>query len=715
MNRLLLAVVNFFIFIGDVTINLFRLPLNAVNSIAKFLGPKKRRSKRPLFRAKRIKFFPNLVEYAPIIFKTKYFILGILVSLIFVASIQAYSFVKSLPSPQSIGKVNFASSTHIYDRNGRLLYEIYRDQNRTPVKLKDLPPYVYQSSIAFEDKDFFNHNGVSLVGGVIRAAKETFLKKDLQGGSTITQQLVKNALLTPERTITRKIKEAILALWTERLYTKREILEMYLNQVPYGGSSYGIEEAAKTYFGKSAKELKLEEAALLATLPQAPSLYSPYIDPELTRVRRDDVIKRMKDQGYIKEHEMIAARATSMDFIPPKTTIQAPHFVFYIKSMLEKMYGIQEVEEGGLKVTTSLDLDIQEEAERILREELDRIKGLNVSNGGIVVTKPQSGEIIAMVGSVDYFSAPSGAFNVTTALRQPGSSQKPLMYSLALERNYTTVSPIDDTPITYRISESEAYSPINYDSRFHGRVTLRSALANSYNVPAVKTLNSLGVADYVYHANKLGITTWHDPNRYGLSLALGGGEVTMLDMSTAFGVFANQGFKVPVNGIEKVEDMRGKIIYQAPRRKTRVLSPGVAYIISDILADNDARRPAFGARSALEVPGYKVSVKTGTTNDKKDNWTVGYTSNFLATVWVGNNDNTPMNPHLTSGITGAAPIWNKVMDLVLKRIGNDGRKWIDKPDDIVEKSCGAKVEYFLRGKEAPCAPLRFNTPTPKPN
>lgn len=646
----------------------------------------------------------------------RFAILGFLICLVVILFYSAYQFVVQLPSPKSIGKINFAQSTHLYDRNGKLLYEIYRDENRTPIKVSELPAYIKQAAIAIEDKDFFKHNGVSLSSGVLRALRETLVTKSLQGGSTITQQLVKSSLLTPERTFQRKIKEIILALWTEKLFSKEQILEMYLNQVPYGGSSYGIEEAAKTYFGKHAIEMSLEEAALLAGLPQAPSIYSPYVNPDLALQRRNEVLKKMREQGFIDENERVRAQNSIVETIPLTTSIKAPHFVFYTKSNLEEMYGERTVEEGGLNVVTTLDLDIQEETEKILREELEKIKNLNVSNGAILITKPSTGEILAMVGSADYFAAPSGAFNVTTALRQPGSSIKPLMYSLALEKGFTAATILDDSPISFSIPGSRPYQPVNYDGTYHGRVPLRFALANSFNIPAVRALNAVGVDSFVAHAKKMGISTWDDPSRFGLSLTLGGGEVHMTDMATAFGVFANGGNKIDVTDILKIQDTKERGLYELRPAKKKVLDEGIAYIMSDILSDNFARRWAFGTNSALEIPGYKVAVKTGTTDEKKDNWTIGYTPEFLVAVWVGNNDNTPMNPYLTSGITGAAPIWNRVMKLMLTKYGNN--TWFQKPTDITEKICYfGKIEYFLKGTEAKasCRDSLFGvTPSPTP-
>jgi len=739
--KIFLCVINFFIFIGELSqkiffilLRIFKFILRPFQLLFPFLykqiirlfsyfgklidkGFKKLKNKffSLVFKIKPCSFVTSQDFLNSLALKFKFFILGCLITFLVIFSYQTYLFLKTLPSPADIGKVNYPLSTHILDRKGKLLYEIFRDQNRTPISLNDLPKYTIEAAISIEDKDFFRHQGVSLFGGIFRAIKDMIKTKNLQGGSTITQQLVKSALLTPERTIKRKIKEIILALWAEKLYTKNQILEMYFNQVPYGGSAYGIEEASKTYFGKHVKDLSLSEVAFLAGLPQAPSLYSPYVNPKLGIQRRNEVLEKMEKYGYIDKAVKLKAQGEPLIVVQPTTAISAPHFVFYVKSKLEEKYGIKTVEEGGLKVMTTLDLDIQQEAEKILKEELEKIKNLNVTNGAILVTKPSTGEILAMVGSVDYFALPYGAFNVTTALRQPGSSIKPLMYSLALEKGYTSATTIDDAPVVFSIEGSESYKPVNYDGSYHGRIPLRYALANSYNIPAVKVLNSLGVENFINHAEKMGISTWTDHSLYGLSLTLGGGEVTMTDMAQAFGVLANSGYKAPLNYYAQINNSSNETISSLNSVKAPILDEGISYIISDILADSFARQWAFGPRSALEIPGYKVAVKTGTTNDKKDNWTIGYTPDFLVTVWVGNNDNSPMNPYLSSGITGAAPIWNRVMSYLLKTY-TDKSNWYSRPDDVVEKNCYfGKPEYFISGTEnkVSCSQYLFNqTPTP---
>lgn len=641
-----------------------------------------------------------------------------------------------LPSPLTLKDYKSVPlSTHIYDRNGKALYEIYKDQNRTPIKLKDIPPFAFQASIAVEDKDFYKHSGISLYSGVFRAIKDMILKHNLQGGSTLTQQLVKGALLTPERTITRKLKEIVLALQTEKLFTKDQILEMYLNQIPYGGSSYGIEEASKTYFGKHAKDLTLEEAALLAGLPQAPSFYSPYNNPEYAKSRRNEVLKKMEEQGYIDKLTMQKATEASVSAVPLKISIKAPHFVFYVKSLLEQEYGVKQVEEGGLKVITTLDLETQEQAEIILKDELEKIKDLDVTNGALLVTRPPTGEILSMVGSVDYYATGSGAFNVTTALRQPGSSIKPINYAIGIDRKLVTPGTMFlDIPTCFTAGGQQgAYCPVNYDGQFHGPVQLRMALGNSFNIPAVKMIALNGVKNFIASASAFTITSFEHPENYGLSITLGGGEVRMTEMAQAFSTFPNQGIPRKLQSILKIQDKFGKELYKfsdsnliedikkpltlpsfvaIPGKK--IISQETAYLISHILLDKHARETSFGSSSYLDVPGHTVSVKTGTTDNKKDNWTIGYTPNFLVSVWVGNNDSTPMNPYLSSGVTGAAPIWNKVMAYILK---NQPDLWPIKPENVVglqicndsgttmtkdgegKESCGARFEYFIKGTE----------------
>ncbi len=667
-------------------------------------------------------------------FKSRRFTIAVLGALLFLLFfIPFYIFIlHGLPNPRGLKNYKIIPvSTQIMDRKGRLLYEIFREQNRTTIRIKDLPVYVKNATIAIEDKDFYKHGGISIIGGMIRAFKDTILlHRGVQGGSTLTQQLVKSALLTPERTIQRKIREVVLAIWTEQILSKDEILELYLNQVPYGGVSYGIEEASRTYFGKHAKDLDLAQAAFLAGMPQAPSLYSPYNNPEGVKRRQAEVLKSMAEQGLITQKEQQKALSEKLNILPPKKTIRAPHFVFYVKEILDKQYGVTTVEEGGLQVYTSLDLDVQQRTEKAVNEEVAKIKYLRASNGAALVTRPSTGEILAMVGSTDFFATASGSFNVTTALRQPGSSIKPINYAVGLDRKLVSPATLFLDAKTCFPSPGKPYCPVNYDGKYHGLVPLRNSLGNSFNIPAVKMLAVNGLDDFIASASGFMITTFTDPSRYGLSLTLGGGEVKMTEMAQAFSSFANEGTPKELAPILKITNKNGEELYkykdpnivsdvtkplQYPDflniEGKRAISKETAFLISHILSDNSARSTAFGSSSLLNIPKKTVSVKTGTTNDIRDNWTIGYTPNFLAVVWVGNNDNTPLSPGLTSGVTGAAPIWNRIMkDLLAKQPDLPPRRpegvygknicttQVD-PNDLQNPDCHPRFEYFIKGTE----------------
>jgi 1A family penicillin-binding protein len=636
---------------------------------------------------------------------------------------------KDLPSPAKLAQYNIPISTKIYDRNGQLLFDIFADQNRSPVPLSEIPKTLQEATISIEDKNFYQHQGVNVIGGVLRALTADITRGQLQGGSTITQQLVKSALLSPERTVTRKIKEIILAFWVEALYPKDKILELYLNQVPYGGTAWGVESAAEQYFGKKVEDLTLAEAALLAGLPQAPTSYSPFgAHPELAVTRQKEVLRRMVEDKYITKEQADQAAAQPLVF-KNETGIQAPHFVMYVREQLVQKYGEALVAKGGLKVTTTLDLDLQDYAQATVAAEVATLKTYHVTNGAALITKPATGEILAMVGSVDYFASPSGNFNVVTALRQPGSSIKPINYAIGLEKHIVTPATmfIDEPTCFASIAGKPPYCPVNYDGKFHGPVQLRMALGNSFNIPAVKMLYINTVTDMVASSSAFGITTFKDPSQYGLSLTLGGGDVHMTDMATAFGVFANGGIRHDLVSILKVIDKNGKVLeeYKDPNlgkdipsqllmNGPRVISAETAFLISHILLDNNARQEEFGPASELYIPNRAVSVKTGTTNDLRDNWTIGFTPQVLVTTWVGNNDNSPMNPYLVSGITGAAPIWHKLM---VKALVGKPDIWPKQPDGIVgaqicvitgllppnpdpnagDKGCQTRFEYFIKG------------------
>ncbi|HUV42501.1 MAG TPA: PBP1A family penicillin-binding protein [Patescibacteria group bacterium] len=645
----------------------------------------------------------------------QFFLANWLLILIFLfLGIFLYFFIfKDLPLPTRLGSEAFPASTSIFDRNGHLLYEIYIEKNRVPVELEVLPDYVKQATIAIEDKNFYQHRGFAFEG-ILRAVTKIVFKHKLQGGSTITQQLVKTALLTPERTIRRKIREALLAMITEIIYSKDQILEMYLNQVPYGGTAYGIEAASQTYFNKHAKDLSLAEMTLLAGLPAAPTRYSPFgAHPEVTKNRQKLVLGRMVEDGYITEEERKATEEEELEYAPATVGIKAPHFVLYVKELLVEEYGEQLVEQGGLKVTTTLDLEIQDFAQEVVATEVADLeeRKLNIHNGAALVTNPQTGEILAMIGSHDYFDEEyDGKVNVTLSRRQPGSSIKPINYALGLMKGVITpATVINDVPTCFSVPGQKLYCPVNYDGQFHGPVQARFDLGNSYNLPAVKVLALNGLEDFVATASAMGITTFEDPSNYGLSITLGGGEVRMIDMATAFSAFANLGIRQNVYAIEKVEDRHGKTLYQKKEQEgERVLPMEVAYLISHILLDNNARSAAFGASSYLNIKDHpEVSVKTGTTNDKRDNWTIGYNPSKLVAVWVGNNDNTPMS-YVASGITGASPIWNQIMTYALKDMEQE---WPMKPEGVVganvcalsgkmpnpDSPCETRFEYFIEG------------------
>ncbi len=635
--------------------------------------------------------------------------------------------LKDLPSPKQLTTEGPGSATKIFDRHGTLLFDIFAEQNRTPVPLKDIPKELREATIAVEDKEFYTHKGVNPIGGILRAITATILKQQLQGGSTITQQLVKTALLTPERTVTRKVKEIILAYWVEFTYNKDQILEMYLNRVPYGGTAWGVEAAAEKFFGKPVKDLTLAESAFLAGLPQAPSLYSPFGSrPDLAYARQHDVLERMVTEKYISQKDADAAKKQTIVFAKP-ASIKAPHFVMYVKEVLVEKYGLSTVERGGLRVTTTLDLPLQEYAQATVAAEIETVKNFNITNGAALITKPATGEILAMVGSTDYFATPSGSYNVTTAHRQPGSSIKPINYSIGIDRRLVTAGTMFlDVPTCFGVQNQGNYCPKNYDWKFHGPVQLRFALGNSYNIPAVKMMMMNTVTDMVASASAFGINSYTDPSKYGLSLTLGGGEVKMTEMATAFGVYANGGIRKDLVSILKVTDKKGSILeeHKDPNlnrdipsqlllRGPRAVSTETAFIMSHMLLDNNARQDAFGPASSLVIPGHAVSVKTGTTDDLRDNWTIGFTPQVLVAVWVGNNDNTAMS-RLTSGVTGAAPIWNKLMKYALR---DKPDIWPKQPDGIVgkqicsvsgllpptpdgpDKGCPIRFEYFIKGTE----------------
>lgn len=633
-----------------------------------------------------------------------------------------------IPLPTRLSSSDIAVSTKLLDRNGNMIYEIYADTRRSPVELESLPDYVKNSTIAIEDKDFYNHYGFSFTG-IARATWKIATRGKLEGGSTLTQQLVKNSLLSPERTIRRKAREFFLTMVVEGIYSKDQILEMYLNQIPYGSTAYGIESASELYFKKPARELTLAEATLLAGLPQSPTRYSPFgARPELAKERQKQVLDQMVLNGYLSQEEADNAFNEELKYTKIEAP-KAPHFALWVKEQLVEKYGEKLVEQGGLRVTTTLDLELQEYAQEAVATEVGKLKKQKVGNGAAIVTQPSTGEILAMVGSKDYFAEDEdGKVNIILAQRQPGSSIKPINYAMAIaDKAITAATTFADTPTCFSVQGQTAYCPRNYDGTFKGLIQTRFALGNSLNIPAVKILALNGVKEFVEFANKMGLTTLNDPDKYGLSLTLGGGEVRPYDMAVAFGVFANDGINEPLIAITKVEDWKGKVLEEIKVEDKKmsgekVLDVGTTFLISHILHDNNARSGAFGTSSFLNVRGHpEVSVKTGTTNDRRDNWTIGYTKQIVAVVWVGNNDNTSMGGAV-SGVSGASPIWNKIMKFALDKSEDgkydkdyDGHSWPLQPEDIVgaticadtggaipsgdptNPGCSARFEYFLKG------------------
>ncbi len=605
---------------------------------------------------------------------------------------------KQLPKPELLLQPS-RSTTRIFDRKGRLLYEIYSDKQFEYVTLNKVPTNLINATIAVEDDEFYTHSGIRPLS-IIRAAKATFLESEIQGASTITQQLIKNVLLSTEQTFERKAKEAVLAIMVERKFTKNQILELYLNNTPYGGTSWGVQSASKKIFGKNVWDLSLAESSMLAGLPLSPTAYSPYSSLEKAKSRQEFVLKRMTLLGYITEEEAKNALAEKLEFASQKEYIRAPHFVNFVRDELNAMYGPRLVELGGLAVTTSLDLDLQDKVQKIVTEEVDKSGFLNISNGASLVVDVKKGEILAYVGSKKYFADDyDGAYDVVRAPRQPGSSIKILPYAMALESGMTPASTLSDSPISINTG-TEVYTPVNYDGAFHGSVSLRGALANSYNIPAVRLSVKLGPDAIIQKGKEAGLTGWETDGNYGYSVVLGGREARLLDMTNLYTTFARGGKYVPLTGITSVKDANGFEIYQDERTPKQVFSEGVSYLISKILSDNSARTPAFGPNSQLVVDNRKnIAVKTGTTDLKKDNWTLGYTPDVAVGVWVGNNNGDPMSPYLASGLSGAAPIWNQVMHEVLLEKEDTP---FDQPESVVAKTykeCNLS-EYFISGTES---------------
>ncbi|MCW9054927.1 MAG: transglycosylase domain-containing protein [Candidatus Pacebacteria bacterium] len=633
-----------------------------------------------------------------------YEVLGLTVAIGFVCSgiFILWAATLEIPDLESFEQRKVAQSTKIYDRTGEvLLYDLHEDVRRTIIPFEDISRNIKNATVAIEDTEFYDHSGIRPLATLRAVFIQPLRGKGVQGGSTITQQVVKNSLLTSERRISRKLKEWVLAVKIEKTLNKEEILGIYLNESPYGGNLYGVEEASQAFFGKSAADVSIAEAAYVAALPQAPTYYSPYgNNRDKLEDRKNLVLAKMLENNFISSLEYESAKEEVVDFKPRTDTgIKAPHFVFYIQERLEEKYGKRAVDERGFKVITTLNYELQEKAEEIVeRYALENVEKFNAENASLVAVDPGTGQILTMVGSRNYFDEEiDGNFNVTLAKRQPGSAFKPFIYATAFKKGYTPETVVFDLKTQFASScepdfletEGECYSPGNYDNVFRGPVTLRNALAQSINIPAIKALYLAGLTDSLNTARDLGITTLTDVNRYGLTLVLGGGEVTLLEITGAYSVFANDGMKNSITGVLRIEDGDGNIVESFVSRPAQVLEPQVAREVSDILSDNNARAPAFGERSYLYFENHTVASKTGTTNDYRDAWIVGYTPMIAVGAWAGNNNNSPMEKKVAGFII--APLWNEFMREALK---TQPQKDFKKP--ILEY--GEEVKPVLKGE-----------------
>ena len=605
---------------------------------------------------------------------------GMVVLLLFLMGIALFFvFLKDLPRPEVFTEAQMNQSTKIYDRTGKiLLSSVYGEEKRTYVPLSQIPDIMKKAVIATEDSNFYSHFGID-IPAIFRALKIDITKKtNTHGASTITQQLIRSTFLTTDKTINRKVKEIVLSIELDRKYPKDQILEWYLNQVPFGINIYGVEEASLSYFQKPAQDLTLPEAALLAAIIQLPSYYSPYgshLDQLL--IRKDYVLDRMAQEHYITEQERDDAKKVELSFNKlPKTA--AVHFVEYVKKQIEDEYGPELLEIKGLKIYTTLDWELQQTTEAAIAENVENnIARFGAYNSALVSIDPHTGEILAMVGSADPWGEPLPkgcdpstnckfvpSFNVATdgLGRQPGSSFKPFVYAEAFRKGATPDTVVVDELTDFGVWGTEHYIPQNYDGKFRGPVTLRNALAQSLNVPAVKVLRDIaGLDDSITLAKKMGITTLTQPSGYyGLALVLGGGEVHLLDMVSAYGVFGNDGYRIEPSPIIKIEDSNGNIIYENKKSPRKVLESSVCDMITDVLSDNNARAPIFGPYSNLRFDNYKVYVKTGTTQKNGDGWVIGCTEDTCVGVWSGNNDNTRMTGGV--GESASGPAWRKVIE-----------------------------------------------------
>lgn len=638
-----------------------------------------------------------------------YLFLDIFILLVVISFIAGIYIYRSTPSVSSLTSSNISQTSMIYDRTGQhVLYEIHGEENRKVIPHEDIPNIVRFATIAAEDNDFYSHKGID-PKAILRSLKADVTSNEIQqGGSTITQQLARNVFLTREKTFKRKLYEIVLALKIENAYSKDQILDMYLNEIPYGSNAYGIESASETFFGKSAKDLTLDEAALLAALPNATTYYSPYGNHlgDLIK-RKNKILEKMAELNLVNKNnvELAVQQDTASKIIPFKQAIDCPHFVFYIKEQLEQKYGQDMLEKGGFQVYTTLDYDLQKKAEQSVQQGISTLgPKYGATNAALVSLDPKTGQILAMVGSKDYFDKSiDGQVNVAVSPRQPGSSFKPFAYAEAFEKGYQPENMLYDVPTDFGPDGSgQDYKPSNYDGTFHGLVTMRQALAGSLNIPAVKTLYLAGINDTIDMAHRLGITTLNDTNRYGLALVLGGGEVTLLDETAGYSVFANDGKKNTANGILKIVGSDGSTFYESSAQNIQTIHPEIARKIDSILSDNSARSIIFGSGSKMNIPGRQVAAKTGTTQEFHDAWTVGYTPSIATGVWVGNNNNDAMKAG-ADGSYVAAPIWNNFMTEALKNYPNETFPDYDKTaSHALENSGGMpEIKYYKisSGKE----------------
>ena len=621
----------------------------------------------------------------------KYLAFAFLLFCLFVIFLFFY-YTWNLPRPEKFTESPFIQSTKIYDRTGKvLLYDIYGEEKREIVSFDKISDNLKHSILASEDARFYEHGGIDFAGILRAILTDLKLQSANQGGSTITQQLIRTVYLTNQKSIARKIREMVLSIELERRYSKDQIFNWYLNAVPFGQNAYGVEAASQTYFSKPASDISLTEAATLTALLPAPSYYSPYGTHKNELIQRKDyVLDRMQQVGYITKDELKKAKQEKINFSEDTTPIKAPHFVMYVKKYLEDKYGENYLKEKGLRVYTTLDWDIQNYAEKTIEDSEKFNMARDANNTALVVIDPKTGEILSLVGSKNYFEKPypigcdekpSGSclfdpkFDVATmGLRQPGSSFKPFVYATAFNKGFTPDTILWDAKTEFNpncpadgngaadSSGQQCYNPRNYDGLYRGKVSLRQSLAGSLNLPSVKIFYLTGMDKTLQAARDFGITTLNDPDRYGLSLVLGGGETNLLELTSAYGVFATEGLQTSSVSILKIEDSEGNIIEQNNKQPTKVLNTQTARQINNILSDNNARSFIFGPSSPLYFPGYQVAVKTGTTSNLKDGWTMGYTPYTVVGVWVGNSDNSPTKD---AGVGLAAPMWRKVMEKII--------------------------------------------------